>query len=147
MGTRADLYVGRGESAEWLGSITWDGYPSGIDTPVLTASTEQEYRAEVAEFFATRDDVTLASEFWPWPWEDSRTTDYAYAFEGGKVFASSFGYGWFEVDPDVEFCGEPEDDGSVTEKTAVFPNMRHRMGLYHQVMARSGLITVSKLED
>ena len=36
MGTRADFYVGRGESAEWLGSVAWDGNPRGIDDPVLT---------------------------------------------------------------------------------------------------------------
>jgi hypothetical protein len=29
MGTRADFYVGRGETAEWLGSIAWDGNPGG----------------------------------------------------------------------------------------------------------------------
>lgn len=27
MGTRADFYIGRGENAEWLGSIAWDGDP------------------------------------------------------------------------------------------------------------------------
>jgi hypothetical protein len=30
MGTRADFYVGRGETAEYLGSIAWDGYPDGL---------------------------------------------------------------------------------------------------------------------
>jgi hypothetical protein len=29
MGTRADFYVGRGKDAEWLGSVAFDGYPSG----------------------------------------------------------------------------------------------------------------------
>jgi hypothetical protein len=41
MGTRADFYVGRGGQAEWLGSIAWDGYPSGIDKWVFSVSTEQ----------------------------------------------------------------------------------------------------------
>ena len=27
MGTRADFYVGRGDAAEWIGSIAYDGYP------------------------------------------------------------------------------------------------------------------------
>ncbi|MFH1835312.1 MAG: hypothetical protein ABH851_03885 [Methanobacteriota archaeon] len=28
---------------------------------------------------------TSPEQGWPWPWEDSGTTDYAYAFEAGKV--------------------------------------------------------------
>lgn len=31
MSTRADFYVGRGAEAEWIGSISWDGYPDGVD--------------------------------------------------------------------------------------------------------------------
>ena len=30
MDERADFYVGRGEDAEWLGSITWNGYPKAL---------------------------------------------------------------------------------------------------------------------
>lgn len=29
MGTRADFYVGRGENAKWIGSITRGGYIEG----------------------------------------------------------------------------------------------------------------------
>lgn len=42
MGTRADFYVGRGESAEWLGSIAWDGYPSGIDYQDVLRPADEE---------------------------------------------------------------------------------------------------------
>ena len=94
MGTRADFYVGRGEQAEWLGSIGWDGYPSGIPDTVLNAHHEAAYRAAVAAFFATRDDVTLPEQGWPWPWNDSRITDYAYAFDEGGVYYSYFGHDW-----------------------------------------------------
>lgn len=45
MGTRADFYVGRGEQAEWLGSIAWDGNPGAIFdgdfTPAKCATVEQ----------------------------------------------------------------------------------------------------------
>jgi hypothetical protein len=117
MGTRADFYVGRGETAEWVGSIAWDGYPEGImphaaekkrawvDGPLMPAAakwpvgahlfdatTEQEFRERVARFFEYREDVTLPENGWPWPWENSQTTDYAYAFDGGKVYASCFGH-------------------------------------------------------
>lgn len=96
MGTRADFYVGKGENAEWLGSISWDGYPSGIDTAVLQANTESEYRFALQQFFASRDDATLPERGWPWPWNDSNTSDYAYTFalwdeglETGRVWCST----------------------------------------------------------
>ena len=143
MGTRADFYIGRGESAEWLGSIAWDGYPDGI-TPkseetemyfgsthhkdaawpigesLFAANTEAEFRSRLAHFFRYRDDVTLPADGWPWPWEDSRTTDYAYAFDGGKVWASCFGHTWF--DPTVE---RTEDDYAEVEgeQKVMFPRM------------------------
>lgn len=95
MGTRADFYIGRGESAEWIGSVAWDGYPSDFsDTPIFSSRTEQEFRDRVAAMLASRDDATLPKDGWPWPWPDSRTTDYAYAFDGGRVHAACFGHRW-----------------------------------------------------
>ena len=40
MGTRADFYIGRGATAEWIGSIAWDGYPDGIPAPILEATDD-----------------------------------------------------------------------------------------------------------
>jgi len=115
MGTRADFYVGRGEKAEWLGSIAWDGYPGGIDPKLLKSESEEDYRNNLKEFFAEREDGTLPEDGWPWPWEDSRTTDYAYAFDD-KVWASCFGNEWFDPLKD-----EPEHK---EVKEAKFPNMK-----------------------
>lgn len=122
MGTRADFYVGRGENSEWIGSIAWDGYPDGIvdgatvgdakDSLIFNATTEADYRREVESFFAKRQDVTRPADGWPWPWEDSCTTDYAYAFDDAKVFASCFGSQWF--DPMQEQPDEPDDAKKVT---------------------------------
>lgn len=117
MGTRADFYVGRGLGAEWLGSIAWDGHPDSIDATVIGAGSETEFRSAVADFLASRDDATLPDQGWPWPWSDSRTTDYAYAFDG-KVMASRFGHKWFDV-------GEPEPESDSPE-SAVFPDMSER---------------------
>jgi len=116
MGTRADFYVGRGEKAEWLGSIAWDGYPDGIDPKLLKSETEEDYRYNLKQFFEEREDVTLPENGWPWPWEDSRTTDYAYAFDVGKVWASCFGNKWFNP-----LKKEPKHK---EVKEAVFPNMK-----------------------
>jgi hypothetical protein len=141
MGTRADFYVGRGAEAEWIGSITWDGYPAGIDDAVFFPTTEHEYRTAVTNFLASRDDATLPTEPWPWPWEDSGTTDYAYAYENGKVYASSFGHAWFEVDPNAECYGEPEDRED--EGKVAFPDMSARMGSANHIMRKSGMIMVN----
>jgi hypothetical protein len=128
MGTRADFYIGRGATAEWLGSIAWDGYPQGImphkarraldEWPagghLFDATTDAEFRSRLARFFEHREDVTLPANGWPWPWEDSNTTDYAYALDGGVVYGICFGHRWFVAAED-----EPEDVGNAKE--GVFP--------------------------
>ncbi len=54
MGTRADFYIGRGEKAEWLGSVAWDGYPTGILPELLKSESENDYRTNLKEFFKER---------------------------------------------------------------------------------------------
>ena len=134
MGTRADFYVGRGEQAEWLGSIAWDGYPNGNPAPITAMTSEESYRGRVEEVLQKcADHATRPADGWPWPWKDSRTTDYAYAFDDGKVWASNCGHEWF-----VAFGPEPEED---TPKSAVFPDMSARQRVV--LGKRSGLITFS----
>ena len=92
MGTRADFYVAREDGLEWFGSIAWDGYPEGIDQNILTSDTEGEFRAALDGFFKDRDDKTLPEMGWPWPWNTSAITDFAYVLiEGEGVVFSSFG--------------------------------------------------------
>jgi hypothetical protein len=125
MGTRADFYLGRGENAEWLGSIAWDGHPDSIDTEVLSATDEGGYRAELAKFFEPRDDVTLPERGWPWPWDTSATTDYAYALDEGRMWASRFGGTWFAIDLAADCLGEP-DRPREGGPAAIFPDMSAR---------------------
>lgn len=119
MGTRADFYVGRGEQAEWLGSIAWDGYPDGVVEAVLKATNAETYRDEVARFLASHTDATLPDQGWPWPWEDSQLTDYSYAFDGERVWMSPFGHGWQPAD-------EPEPEEGEDVPKVAFPNMKDR---------------------
>lgn len=124
MGTRADFYVGRGENAEWLGSIAWDGYPDGIDQQLLNCTGEAAYRHAVAEFLKDREDKSLPDDGWPWPWDDSNTTDFSYAFDDERVYGCCFGGIWF--DPTKDSLDEnderiPADD---PPREAVFPNMK-----------------------
>lgn len=133
MGTRADFYVGRGEKAEWLGSIAWDGNPEPyVKDGLFADGDEAEWRARVSAFLATRDDATVPSDGWPWPWEDSRTTDYAYALDGGSVWGSCFGSKWFKANET-----KPEhDDGSPQD--VVFPNMKDKQNV--TLGKRSGVL-------
>lgn len=134
MGTRADFYVGRGEEAEWLGSIAWDGNPNGIEGNVLKAQAEEIYREAVSTFLGSRDDATLPEHGWPWPWDDSNTTDYAYALDHGTVYASSFGYPWF-------VATEQEPDMEESAKGQTFPNMKERKNVTFG--SRSGIMVIN----
>lgn len=97
MGTRADFYIKKADEKElvWLASIAWDGYPDGIDKLILRAKTEKQFKAALTKFLSTRDDVTLPNNGWPWPWDDSNTTDYGYCFHKGRVYSNYFGRGWY----------------------------------------------------
>lgn len=125
MGTRADFYAGRGPEAEWLGSIAWDGYPKGVfhasGLPQPSTVTDMTtWRADVSEFLDGRDDGTTPDRGWPWPWDDSGTTDYSYAFDDGKVWGSFFGGPWFDA-------SQPQpDEEDEAGSPAVHPDMSDR---------------------
>lgn len=116
MGTRADFYVGTGVDAEWLGSVAWDGYEwqESPDCPLMKATTEDEFRAAVKGISTNRKDWTSPDQGWPWPWDDSFTTDRAYAFVDGKTQD----FNWGKLPP------KSEDDEPV--KTVDWPNMKDR---------------------
>ena len=138
MGTRADFYVGRGEHAEWIGSIAYDGYPDGIARSELAAKSEKEFRDEVASLIRNRSHGTTPDRGWPWPWDDSRTTDYAYAFDDGAVFMSVFGRRWLPVTPD-----DPGDEYRNSPKVAVFPKFGGRVrALADAGTDRSGIMVI-----
>ena len=59
----------------------------------MQATTEQAFRAAVAEIAGERDDWTSPEQGWPWPWDNSRTTDYTYAFVDGETVAYEWGRG------------------------------------------------------
>jgi hypothetical protein len=143
MGTRADFYI-RNENSEpkmkWLGSIGYDGYPEGIDGEVLKAQTEEEYELRVDAFLKADESATHPNDGWPWPWNDSRTTDYSYIFENGKVMASNFGYPLF--DPLVAPNEEDDDDDDESKMGGYFPDMSAIKNVQFGGK-KSGLIVVS----
>ena len=132
MGTRADFYVGRGPDAEWLGSIAFDGYPEGgsVSRRLVLSTTEEDYRRRVSWLLSSKDHATTPDMGWPWPWDDSRVTDYAYAFDGGRVWAH--GSEWFDARK-----AEPDNDNPVA---GVFPDMSARAAV--TLGPRSGILIV-----
>lgn len=144
MGTRADFYIGRGEDAEWLGSIAYDGFPDSIDDSLMVAGTDVEFRERLLAFFSDRDDVTQPEDGWPWPWDNSTLTDYAYAFDDGSVWYSIGDSLWWR-----HLDGQPpdEDDDDYEEKMrnlrhCTFPDMSARKNVRFD--KGSGLIIATK---
>ena len=135
MGTRADFYVGRGKSAEWLGSIAWDGYewagnPCGS---FAEAADIETYRESVSDLLAERSDATTPDMGWPWPWDNSQTTDYSYSFDDGRVYYSVFGHCWRPV-------GDISDDDEMDGDKVEFPDMSDQKAM--TLGPRSGLIVI-----
>lgn len=137
MGTRSDYYIGRGPHAEWLGSLANDGYPEGKHADaVKDAKTPEDFRERLTAHFKEEDrQATLPAMGWPWPWEDSRLTDYSYAFDAGEVWYSCFGHRWRKLS---EF--KEDDDGEEADDLPkeIFPNMKDRQNV--TLGPRSGLI-------
>lgn len=139
MGTRADFYVGKGVNAEWLGSIAWDGYPSDRDlAKIISRTTEAEYRAAVESLLQKREDATLPKDGWPWPWENSQTTDFSYTFENGHCWASPFGHGWYNDPIEAESGEKFENDPKVE-----FPDMTSRKQVAEVGSKKSGIMVFS----
>lgn len=138
MGTRADFYAGRGANAEWLGSIAWDGYPSGIGEAILAAPDEASFRDAVKSALAERDDGTPPEMGWPWPWDTSHTTDFSYAFDEGAVHGCCFGGPWF--DAKKEAASEDDERPEASGPETIFPNMADRKSVASG--NRSGLIVL-----
>ena len=93
MGTRADFY---GPDMNWLGSVGMDGYPDGISSEVLRASTEAEYQCALQSYLGSKNYATLPHMGWPWPWTSSSKTTFAYVFREGKVWCTCCGLGWHD---------------------------------------------------
>src|SRR5690606_34786995 len=110
MGTRADFWIGYGADAEWLGSVAWDGYEWDEDPscPVMTAKTADEFREAVRALLEPRTDATYPEQGWPWPWNDSALTDYAYVFHNGKVHSRDHEGEWRDMSAqaNVQIGGE-----------------------------------------
>jgi hypothetical protein len=101
----ADFYVGLGEDAEWLGSLSVDGSAAEMDDEGLFGEpdqkdpyTEETYRRIVGDVLAAAvaDDYgysKASGDVWPWAYADSGGTDMVYAFNNGSVHVYERGDG------------------------------------------------------
>lgn len=138
MGTRADFYREVDGKLTWLGSLGWDGHPTSVPDDLIRASSEVDYLAEVDELLSGRDDGTTPNMGWPWPWEDSRTTDYAYCWREGGVVAWYFGHGPFLAGEEQGGWGDDWENGPPQDNC--FPDMRAMQKV--TLGQRSGLIVL-----
>jgi hypothetical protein len=165
MGTRADFYLGRGTEAKWLGSIAWDGDPNhGHPEKLLKVKSKEKFLKVLKDIEKGVDHWTSPEQGWPWPWEDSCTTDFSYAWHKGKVWITCFGMGWITTkelrahgkaatkeekryekwvaegkDPD-DFVWEVPDSPWVDGKKVPFPNMKTVQNV--ALGKRSGLLVI-----
>jgi hypothetical protein len=88
---RADFYVGMGESADWIGSISKGGSIWEIPTDIIIQVNRVMFEEMCIEYIKSKQGV-VANHIcqWPWDWEDSRLTSFAYIFspEHEKVYVS-----------------------------------------------------------
>ncbi len=112
MSSYTDFYLGRGEDADWIGSLQGECYPDNFlaVTPLrgaLTATGENTFRAAVAEAFGIWEDERLGRAYhrdlgWPWPWYSSHNSSWIIAFDPGDdaVFVTvGGGVSWHRIDP------------------------------------------------
>jgi hypothetical protein len=142
MGTRADFFIGVGPAAKWVGSVSYNGWPDddGAGAEPMAATSEAEFRAAVERVLSTwHPPVTRPEEGWPWPWEDFRTTDWAYAWDRARgPVTSQYGHDWMtarqlkELPRDLSYRGQRElRDDEVPDMTK---------GKKADVLAKSGLM-------
>lgn len=157
MGTRADFYVGKHETAEWIGSIAYDGYRDGIPDNILQATNEQEYRSAVYEFITSKDHGTLPEQGWPWPWDSSAISDKSYWFFEDRVWDHAYPREYvagkkFYV-PVVESMsieGFYDEDGEITDprfqddvaEYIRFPDMSDKRNVAAPGSSRSGIMAI-----
>lgn len=125
MGTRADFYARNPDKPEeelvWLGSIAWDGFPDDEEIEAIAKiKSLDEYVEAVQELVTEREDGTLPEQGYPWPWEDSRLTDYTYYHDGDHVLVSSFGSKFFLA------TNPPDDFGDKSSWSWASPPQKNR---------------------
>lgn len=101
MGTKADFYLETEAGLEWIASYCYNGFPHGIAERIglYKAKTANEFRNILYEGLNSDSATTFPEMGWPWPWDNSRLTDYAYLFRPstGMVYVSDPPRCWLTI--------------------------------------------------
>ncbi|WP_241832828.1 hypothetical protein [Amycolatopsis sp. CB00013] len=91
MSSNTDFYLGRGDEAEWIGSLHGECYPENFLAvpPVrlaITATDETVFREAVADAFDVWEEESLGHVYhrkggWPWPWYSSHNSSWIITFD------------------------------------------------------------------
>ena len=137
MGTRGDYYIGIDSGAEYLGSVGYDAFPEDQPKSFHGKVTQEGFLAAVKSLLEGSSSGSKREiHGWPWPWKDSGTTDYAYAWHEGAVWVNSYGEGWYPLGAVIESKGYPDLKPLPTD----FPNMKSLQQV--TLGPRSGLLVV-----
>ncbi|MFI5593669.1 hypothetical protein ACIA5G_52205 [Amycolatopsis sp. NPDC051758] len=121
MSSYTDFYVGRGENAEWIGSLQGECYPDNFLAVAprrlaLTTTKALTFRAAVTDTLDVWEDEGLGRAYrresgWPWLWCSSHNSSWVITFDPAAeaVFVTvGGGVRWHRIDPlDPRF---PEGD-------------------------------------
>jgi hypothetical protein len=148
LATTTDFYLGRGDHAEWLGSLSSQCEPDNLlrvppGRRALTATNESIYRAAIADLLTTwrtseNGTAHPCRTWWPWPAATSHGTDWIVTYdpEDGGVFVTiGGGVRWEPVDPHnpcepgTDYIGSPDLQEQLREPDDLplvrLPFMRH----------------------
>jgi len=126
--TKADFYIGSNKDARWIGSLPHDGYPvdGHVSAEIFLQVNKIMFEEMVMSILAKFDGIIPdRGDVWPWIWQDSRCTDYAYMFDKklNKVIASEMGKEFF--DPIKIIQGEGMRRANLGIGIPEFPQMQH----------------------
>lgn len=88
MGTRAEFYLKQNGKYTFIGSIGWDGYPSGL-SEFAKVNDLNSFNKKFSELLK-RDDFSSSRCF---PWNNPSGSDYTYVFnvDTDELLASNYG--------------------------------------------------------
>ncbi|UUV28588.1 hypothetical protein NQK81_27835 [Amycolatopsis roodepoortensis] len=97
--TTHDFYLGRGQDADWLGSVRLGTRNDRWLDEITRARSAGGFITLVALFLRTAriheaGEVALGNREWPWPWPTSHGTDFTHAFDTDAVWTARRGDRW-----------------------------------------------------
>lgn len=96
---KADFYIGKDKDALWLGSLSKVSSPDRLAEEVLSATTRESYKGRVKKMLMKSKYSFLPGGGWPWVWETSELSDFAYFFFDEKVYVTCISFQGALFDP------------------------------------------------